>query len=67
MVKIKFMATLKQTGSAITIDKDNQSKVSFEIPQSYLSEVVKLTLLGNRVMKVIVTADSEGGGDETEG
>ena len=59
--KIEFMATLKQSGAAITIDKDNQSKVTFEIPQSYLSEVVKLSLVHDKVLKITVVADSKGG------
>ena len=51
---IKFIATLKTTGSAIKVDADAEAQVTFTIPSSEIAEVIKLIKFQGKAFKVII-------------
>lgn len=51
---IRFIATLKNSGSAIKIDADAEAQVTFTIPASEIAEVIKLITFQGKAFRVIV-------------
>lgn len=53
---IKIMGNIER----VNVDRDGYSKITFEIPQSDLSSVVKLMELTEQVLILNITTEGEG-------
>lgn len=51
---VRFVATLKTPGKAIKIDSELEAEVSFTVPASEISEVIKLATFAGKAFRVIV-------------
>lgn len=56
-MRIEFVGSLAQVQSAINISAEGFTRVKFDIPESYLSEAVKLVLLKEKAFKVTIEAE----------
>jgi len=64
-MKIEFIASLPDIQSAISIGGDGATRVKLDIPESELSEAVKLVMLKGQAFKVKIETmkqDDWGGG-----
>jgi len=53
-VKIEFIASLPDIQTAISISGDGSTRVKLDIPESELSEAVKLVMLKGKAFKVTI-------------
>lgn len=53
-MKLEFVASLADIQTAISIGGDGSTRVKFDIPESELSEAVKLVMLKGQAFKVMI-------------
>ena len=58
-MELSFIASLADIASAITISGEGATRVKFDIPESELSNAVKLVLLKGQAFKVSIEPVSE--------